>query len=199
MKPTNSRRKFIYQSAIFTAGLGLLDFNAFAGNSKDASIPKELQHYIPSEIHENNLRKTTLLGEKPIQLKGNVYDAHQNIIKDAEIMFWHNDAKGHFHNNKFRGKMLSNAKGAFTFASYKPGDYLLKDGHKLPSRAFLLVKAKGYKPQLSTLHFAHDGNCHIDTATYEQSAILPRPSLPTMKQGLGESIVTYHVYLQKDS
>ena len=185
----------MYKSAIFTAGLSVLNLSAFAGNSDEGK--HRIPHYVNFQDNENNLRKQVLLGEQPIQIKGNVYAPDGQLIKDAEISFWHNDKSGRFHTKRFRGKMATKANGAYAFSSYKPGDYVTKDGHKLPSRAFLLVKAKGYKDQLSTLYFTHDSHCHIDTATYEQSGVLPRPTLPSTQKAAGEAIISYDVYLKK--
>ncbi|MGB0523609.1 MAG: T9SS type A sorting domain-containing protein [Flammeovirgaceae bacterium] len=196
MKTTTnpSRRKFIYTSAVLSAGLSFGNFSTFA---KDKKTPKAIPHFVNPEKFENNLRKNILFGENPIRIKGRVYDGNKALVKGAKLTLWHNDEDGVFHKHQYRGKILSDSKGNYTFSSYKPGKYIKEDGYKSLKRLFLLVEAKGYEPQLNTVYFTFDNFANIDGETYEKSSIIPRPSLPIAQMKGGELQISYDIYIKR--
>lgn len=191
--PKASRRKFLITSSIVSAGLTFSGFDLLATDPETEAL---LPHYHETKALENDLRKHIIFGENPIRIVGNVYDDQKRIVKNAEIQIWHNDDKGRFHPDKFRGRLVTNFKGQYLFKTYKPGKYIHEKGHKMLNRAFMLVKAKDFEPQLNTLYFNLTG-ANIDGATYERSGIIPRPSLPTAKMHGSELVVTYDIYLKK--
>jgi len=162
MTPPALDRRAVLASLLGLSGMGLaLGRPGRAGAQTCSPTKRDIEgpFYTRGAPHRTALAGPDEPGDR-IVLRGRVLGPDCNTpLRAALLDVWQADANGEYHyekdNFRLRGQILTDATGAFEFASVVPGRYKL-DGSYRPAHIHFTVSHPGHEPLTTQLYFKGD-------------------------------------------
>lgn len=122
----------------------------------------------------------------PLTLSGQVFNTRGDILPDATIEVWQTNHQGYYdlEGYRYRGKLLVNKSGGYSFETVIPGHY--PDKSRICQHTHYVVTAPGHKALVTQLYFATDPVFEGDPAkNYARDPLIQTPELirPVMLTG----------------
>jgi protocatechuate 3,4-dioxygenase beta subunit len=162
MFPTALDRRSVVRSLLGLSGMRLVlgrPARAWAQTCSPTKRDIEGPFYTRGAPHRTALAGTDEPGDR-IVLRGRVLGPDcQTPLRAALLDVWQADANGEYHyekdNFRLRGQILTDATGAFEFASVVPGRYKLGGSYR-PAHIHFTVSHPGHEPLTTQLYFKGD-------------------------------------------
>lgn len=160
---TISRREFLGFSSLLLASCGM-PTQAIADD--DDMPPRRCAPATHDNIEgpfykEGAPNRSVLASPKdkgmPLVIAGAVQTLRCEPLEKAEIDIWQADATGAYDNDgyRFRGALLTDAKGRFHLRTIVPGRYLNGSTYR-PAHIHVKVRARGHEELTTQLYFSDD-------------------------------------------
>ena len=153
----NSRRRSFLTGAVATSMVlfasRFASTNAISATPScgDEVTPRQTAgpFFKPESPRRTSLVETGMQGDQ-LKLSGRVLSTSCQPVSGALIDFWHCDASGNYDNRGylFRGHQFSDAQGAFSLETLKPGEYPGRTRH-----IHVIVQAPNRRPLTTQLYF----------------------------------------------
>ncbi len=126
-------------------------------------------YFLPNSPLTKRFIPQAMAGQE-IHVSGTVVDVNGVVIPGATIHVWVASPTGVYDNQDaagnpvripaskqtLRGRIISDAQGAYTFECLRPGNYELGNGMMRPAHIHVKVEAAGYKTLITQLYFTDD-------------------------------------------
>ncbi|WP_107037185.1 dioxygenase family protein [Brumimicrobium mesophilum] len=199
------RKKFIFTSAFTVLGLSTFGSIIKLPNGKfggDCETTNDIlgPFYRPDAPLRSNLTTPGLKGTR-IKLKGKVYSSDcTTTLKGAMVEIWHCNTEGEYDNNskdfRQRGRLITNAKGEYSFDTILPGKYLNGVLYR-PAHIHFRVTEGNSKELISQIYFKGDPNIEKDPwASKDKAELRILQIIP--EDTNGSLVVNFDVYLGED-
>ncbi len=172
----NDRRKFIIQLSAAALLSSITNYRSFAGKFTKsrllACVPTTTDYYGQGPFYFENapVISDTILGEESgaqkIIIEGKVYEKDcSRSVPHALLDLWHANGSGAYdlQGYHFRGKILTNEKGEYTFTTILPGKYLNGRLYR-PSHIHIKISAPGFSTLTTQIYFEGDPDIPADAA-----------------------------------
>jgi catechol 1,2-dioxygenase len=154
------RRDFLSAASVALAGITLAP-STFAGQCRTTSAASKGPYWRADAPFTNDLR---IAGGEVVNVRGVVRGAKTcKPIAGALLDLWHADHQGRYdldlHNGATfgRARILTDAKGGFSFLTTRPSPY----GNR-PAHIHFLLSAQGHRSLVTQLYFEGDPNLTSD-------------------------------------
>lgn len=172
-----SRRKLLASIAALPA---VLAFSSLLGSRANAQTPGKAPlkvtptqvdgpYFLPNAPFTKRFIPQGMAGQE-IHVSGTVVDVNGAVIPNATVHVWVASPTGVYDNQdaagrpmrippakqNLRGRIITDAQGAYAFECLRPGNYELGNGMMRPAHIHVMVEARGFQTLITQLYFTDD-------------------------------------------
>ena len=126
-------------------------------------------YFLPNSPFTKRFIPQGMVGQE-IHISGTVVDVHGAAIPGATVHVWVASPTGVYDNQdanglptrippaqqNLRGRIITDAQGAYAFECLRPGNYALGNGMMRPAHIHVMVEARGHQTLVTQLYFTDD-------------------------------------------